>query len=96
MCQKKETNIIILMVITFFFGGGFYTNGFVTTAFRFQGFALKGPHKHRKASSTYVTGEEISWPDRDSNLGPLAYRARTLQTELPSHMVVLCHFPLLN
>ena len=34
-----------------------------------------------------------SWPDRDSNPGPLAYRASTLPTEIPSHIVVLWHFP---
>ena len=41
-----------------------------------------------------VTGEEKStWPDRDSNPGPLAYRASTLTTELPSHTVDLRQFP---
>ena len=34
-------------------------------------------------------GRKKSWPDRDSNPGPLAYRASTLPTELPSHLVVL-------
>ena len=33
--------------------------------------------------------EGKSWPDRDSNPGPLTYRASTLPTDLPSHMVVL-------
>ena len=32
-----------------------------------------------------------SWPDRDSNPGPLAYRASTLPTELQNHLVVLWH-----
>ena len=31
------------------------------------------------------------WSDQDSNLGPLAYRASTLTTELPSHTVDLWH-----
>ena len=34
-----------------------------------------------------------SWPDRDSNPGPLAYRSSTLTTELPSHMVSQVQFP---
>ena len=41
-----------------------------------------------------VTGEKKStWPDRDSNPGPLADRASTLTTELPSHTVELWQFP---
>ena len=35
------------------------------------------------------TGGEKTWPDRDSNPGRLAYRASTLPTELPSHLVDL-------
>ena len=38
---------------------------------------------------TSITGEESTWPDRDSNPGPLAYRASTLTPELPSHTVDL-------
>ena len=34
-------------------------------------------------------GRKKSWPDRDSNPGPLAIRETTLPTELPSHRVVL-------
>ena len=36
-------------------------------------------------------GEKSTWPDQDLNPGPLAYRASTLTTELPSHMVDLWH-----
>ena len=32
-------------------------------------------------------GGKSTWPDRESNPGPLVYRARTLTTELPSHTV---------
>ena len=34
-------------------------------------------------------GGKSTWPDRDSNPGPLAYRASTLTTELPSNTVDL-------
>ena len=34
-----------------------------------------------------------TWPDWDSNSGPLAYRASTLTTELASHTVDLWQFP---
>ena len=37
-------------------------------------------------------GGKSTWPDRDSNPGPLAYRASTLTTELPSHTVDLWQF----
>ena len=41
-----------------------------------------------------ITGEEKAHgPNRYSNQGPLAYRASTLTTELPSHTVDLCQFP---
>ena len=36
-------------------------------------------------------GRKKSWPERDSNRRPLAYRASTLPTKLPSHLVVLWH-----
>ena len=36
-------------------------------------------------------GEKSTWSDRDSNPGPLAHRASTLTTELPSHTVDLSH-----
>ena len=56
---------------------------------------------NNSAYKVHITNEEVlrkiqvsqgrkkSWLDRDSNPGPLAYRASTLPTELPSHMVVL-------
>ena len=36
-------------------------------------------------------GRKSTWPDRDSNPGPLAYHASTLITELPSNAVDLWH-----
>ena len=38
-------------------------------------------------------GGKSTWPDWDSNPGPLAYRASTLTTELPCHTVDLWQFP---
>ena len=38
-------------------------------------------------------GGKTTWPDRDSNPGPLENRASTLTTELPSHTVDLWQFP---
>ena len=52
-------------------------------------------HGRSVAISTY-TGHQLSegrkkhtWPDQDSNAVPLAYRASTQTTELPSHTVSL-------
>ena len=39
-------------------------------------------------------GGKSTWPDRNSNPGPLAYRASTLITELLSHTVDPWQFPL--
>ena len=47
----------------------------------------------RKYAHEMSQGRKKSWPDRDSNPGPLAYRASTLPTELPSHLVILWHVP---
>ena len=35
----------------------------------------------------------ITWPDHDSNPGPLEHYASTLTTELPSRMINLWQFP---
>ena len=45
------------------------------------------------APSICHRGGKSTWPDRDSNPGPLADRASTLITELPSHTVDLWQFP---
>ena len=59
-------------------------------------FYARCPSREPTLSHEMSQGREKSWPDRDSNPGPLAYRASTLHTELPSHMVVLWHLHIRN
>ena len=54
-------------------------------------FAARSPSTDPYWATKCHRGGISTWPDRDSNPGPLAYRASTLATELPSHMVDLWH-----
>ena len=58
-------------------------------------FYARCPSREPKLSYQMSQGMKKSWPDRDSNPEPLAYRASILPTELPSHLVVLWHLEIL-
>ena len=52
-------------------------------------FDARCPSREPTLSHQMSQGMKKSRPDRDSNPGPLAHRAITLPTELPSHLVDL-------
>ena len=54
-------------------------------------FAVRSPSTSPHWATKHHRGGKSTWPDRDSNPGPLAHRASTLTTELPSHTVDLWH-----
>ena len=54
-------------------------------------FAARSPTTDPHWATKCHRGGKSTWPDRDSNSGPLAYRASTLTTELPSHTADLWH-----